>query len=162
MHNNGVTHTTVPDDFEGVFTILQWLSYMPKVCGYQSKSLNEFSPSVHPFLVLQNQQSPVPVIPTTDSVDREIDFIPTKAPYDPRWMLAGRPHPSESRQKRLNVASSWFLMSLWCVQRLEAPGKVGSLIMTPSWRSWAPGLRRWWWAERGTSTLRLRTHLSEH
>lgn len=33
MHNNGVTHTTVPDDFAGVFTILQWLSYMPKVCG---------------------------------------------------------------------------------------------------------------------------------
>lgn len=32
MHNNGVTHTTVPDDFEGVFTILKWLSYMPKVC----------------------------------------------------------------------------------------------------------------------------------
>lgn len=31
MHNNGVTHTTVTDDFEGVFTILQWLSYMPKV-----------------------------------------------------------------------------------------------------------------------------------
>lgn len=31
MHNNGVTHTTVPDDFEGVFTILQWLSYMPTV-----------------------------------------------------------------------------------------------------------------------------------
>lgn len=31
MHNNGVTHTTVPDDFDGVFTILQWLSYMPKV-----------------------------------------------------------------------------------------------------------------------------------
>lgn len=31
MHNNGVTHSTVPDDFDGVFTILQWLSYMPKV-----------------------------------------------------------------------------------------------------------------------------------
>nr|XP_046243287.1 acetyl-CoA carboxylase isoform X2 [Scatophagus argus] len=71
MHNNGVTHTTVPDDFEGVFTILKWLSYMPK-----------------------NKQSPVPVISTTDPVDREIEFIPTKAPYDPRWMLAGRPHPT--------------------------------------------------------------------
>ncbi|XP_036953486.1 acetyl-CoA carboxylase isoform X2 [Acanthopagrus latus] len=71
MHNNGVTHTTVPDDFEGVFTILKWLSYMPK-----------------------NKQSPVPVIATTDPVDREIDYTPTKAPYDPRWMLAGRPHPS--------------------------------------------------------------------
>lgn len=31
MHNNGVTHSTVCDDFEGVYTILQWLSYMPKV-----------------------------------------------------------------------------------------------------------------------------------
>lgn len=31
MHNNGVTHNIVPDDFEGVLTILQWLSYMPKV-----------------------------------------------------------------------------------------------------------------------------------
>ncbi|XP_026178497.1 acetyl-CoA carboxylase isoform X2 [Mastacembelus armatus] len=70
MHNNGVTHTTVPDDFEGVFTILQWLSYMPK-----------------------NNHSPVPVVATTDPVDREIEFTPTKAPYDPRWMLAGRSHP---------------------------------------------------------------------
>ncbi|XP_044052801.1 acetyl-CoA carboxylase 2 isoform X5 [Siniperca chuatsi] len=71
MHNNGVTHSTVPDDFEGVFTILQWLSYMPK-----------------------NKHSPVPVIATTDPVDREIEYTPTKAPYDPRWMLAGRPHPT--------------------------------------------------------------------
>lgn len=71
MHNNGVTHTTVPDDFEGVFTILQWLSYMPK-----------------------NNHSPVPIIATMDPVDREIEFVPTKAPYDPRWMLAGRTHPT--------------------------------------------------------------------
>ncbi|CAL8348024.1 unnamed protein product [Lota lota] len=71
MHNNGVTHTTVPDDFEGVFTVLRWLSYMPK-----------------------NNTSPVPVTDPTDPVDREIDFTPTKAPYDPRWMLAGRPHPA--------------------------------------------------------------------
>lgn len=33
MHNNGISHITVPDDFEGVYTILQWLSYMPKVGG---------------------------------------------------------------------------------------------------------------------------------
>lgn len=31
MHFNGVSHITVPDDFEGVYTILKWLSYMPKV-----------------------------------------------------------------------------------------------------------------------------------
>ncbi|KFW83323.1 Acetyl-CoA carboxylase 2, partial [Manacus vitellinus] len=71
MHNNGVSHVTVPDDFEGVYTILQWLSYIPK-----------------------DNQSPVPVTAISDPVEREIDFIPSKVPYDPRWMLAGRPHPS--------------------------------------------------------------------
>ncbi|XP_078277863.1 acetyl-CoA carboxylase 2 isoform X2 [Rhinoraja longicauda] len=71
MHNNGISHTTVPDDFEGVYTILEWLSYMPK-----------------------NNTSPVPVITPKDNPEREIDFVPSKAPYDPRWMLAGRPHPT--------------------------------------------------------------------
>lgn len=109
MHNNGVTHTTVPDDFEGVFTILQWLSYMPKVCEnlcFNVKVPELCSFLIHPSSVSQNKQSPVPVIPTTDSVEREIDFLPTKAPYDPRWMLAGRPHPSECSQKPLNVVSN--------------------------------------------------------
>ncbi|XP_036132271.1 acetyl-CoA carboxylase 2 isoform X1 [Molossus molossus] len=71
MHNNGVSHVTVPDDFEGVYTILEWLSYMPK-----------------------DNHSPVPIITPTDPIDREIEFSPSRAPYDPRWMLAGRPHPT--------------------------------------------------------------------
>ncbi|KGL89459.1 Acetyl-CoA carboxylase 2, partial [Charadrius vociferus] len=71
MHNNGVSHVTVPDDFEGVYTILQWLSYIPK-----------------------DNQSPVPVTAVSDPIEREIDFVPSKVPYDPRWMLAGRPHPT--------------------------------------------------------------------
>ncbi|XP_062445705.1 acetyl-CoA carboxylase 2 [Rhea pennata] len=71
MHNNGVSHITVPDDFEGVYTILQWLSYMPK-----------------------DNRSPVPVATISDPIEREIDFVPSKVPYDPRWMLAGRPHPT--------------------------------------------------------------------
>ncbi len=35
-------------------------------------------------------------MPPTDPVEREIDFVPTKAPYDPRWLLCGRPHPSKN------------------------------------------------------------------
>lgn len=31
MHNNGVTHLTVPSDVEGVAAIIDWLSYIPKV-----------------------------------------------------------------------------------------------------------------------------------
>ncbi|NXH84692.1 ACAC carboxylase, partial [Edolisoma coerulescens] len=75
MHNNGVTHDTVCDDFEGVYTILQWLSYMPK-----------------------NIHSPVPILKAKDPIDRTIDFAPTKTPYDPRWMLAGRPNPNQKGQ----------------------------------------------------------------
>ncbi|KAM4886700.1 acetyl-CoA carboxylase 1 [Sylvia borin] len=75
MHNNGVTHDTVCDDFEGVYTILQWLSYMPK-----------------------NIHSPVPILKAKDPIDRTIDFVPTKTPYDPRWMLAGRPNPNQKGQ----------------------------------------------------------------
>ncbi|KAG5269143.1 hypothetical protein AALO_G00198740 [Alosa alosa] len=68
MHNNGVTHSTVCDDFEGVYSLLQWLSYMPKCVS-----------------------SPVPILHAKDPIDRPVEFVPTKAPYDPRWMLAGRP-----------------------------------------------------------------------
>ncbi|XP_030077913.1 acetyl-CoA carboxylase 1 isoform X2 [Microcaecilia unicolor] len=75
MHNNGVTHCTVHDDFEGVYTILHWLSYMPKCVS-----------------------SPVPILSAKDPIDRVIEFVPTKAPYDPRWMLAGRPHPTQKDQ----------------------------------------------------------------
>ncbi|KAK2501552.1 hypothetical protein MC885_004992 [Smutsia gigantea] len=71
MYYNGVSHITVPDDFEGVCTILEWLSYMPK-----------------------DNHSPVPIITPTDPIDREIEFTPTRTPYDPRWLLAGRPHPT--------------------------------------------------------------------
>ena len=31
MHNNGVTHLTVPSDVEGVAAIIDWLSFIPKV-----------------------------------------------------------------------------------------------------------------------------------
>lgn len=39
MYNNGVSHVTVPDDFEGVYTVLQWLSYMPKVGDYNRMAM---------------------------------------------------------------------------------------------------------------------------
>ncbi|XP_077016210.1 acetyl-CoA carboxylase 2 isoform X2 [Tamandua tetradactyla] len=71
MYYNGISHITVPDDFEGVYTILEWLSYMPK-----------------------DNRSPIRIITPTDPIDREIEFLPSRAPYDPRWMLAGRPHPT--------------------------------------------------------------------
>lgn len=31
MYNNGVSHKTEPRDLDGVYTLLKWLSYIPKV-----------------------------------------------------------------------------------------------------------------------------------
>lgn len=82
MYNNGVSHKTEQSDLgklscicelwniktqyyttilDGIYTILKWLSYVPK-----------------------DKMSPLPVIKTNDPIDREIGFVPTKAPYDPR------------------------------------------------------------------------------
>ncbi|XP_033740192.1 acetyl-CoA carboxylase-like isoform X1 [Pecten maximus] len=80
MHSNGVSHEVVKDDFEGTNKILEWLSYVPKHHG-----------------------APLPVLQILDPVERDIDFVPTKTPYDPRWMLSGRPHPEKK-----NVWQSGF------------------------------------------------------
>ncbi|KAE8634245.1 hypothetical protein XENTR_v10002237 [Xenopus tropicalis] len=107
MCNNGVSHTMVPDDFEGVYTILQWLSYMPK-----------------------DNQSPVPVIPPMDPVDRQIEFMPTKAPYDPRWMLAGRPHPTikgEWQRGFFDHGSFMEIMQRWAQTVVVGRARLGGI-----------------------------------
>ena len=63
----GVSHLTVPSDVEGVMAVCDWLAYVPRC-----------------------RHSPLPVLPFTDPVNRPIKFTPTKVPYDPRYMLAGR------------------------------------------------------------------------
>ncbi|XP_014207408.1 acetyl-CoA carboxylase isoform X3 [Copidosoma floridanum] len=76
MHNNGISHTTEPRDLDGVATVLRWLSYVPKTKG-----------------------APLPIrsmAQLADPIDREIDFLPSKAPYDPRFMLEGRFPSGES------------------------------------------------------------------
>lgn len=70
MHNNGVSHKTEAVDQDGVYTILHWLSYMPAHIGCE-----------------------LPIVIPNDPISRPIGFMPTKSPYDPRWMLAGRPNP---------------------------------------------------------------------
>lgn len=70
MYNNGVSHKTEARDLDGIYRILKWLSYIPKT-----------------------KESPLPVIKSLDPVERDIDYVPTKVPYDPRWMIAGKENP---------------------------------------------------------------------
>jgi len=74
MVPNGVTHKLVQSDSEGVAAILNWLSFVPK----DAKSC----PSIMEPL---------------DPVDRDVTFVPSKRPYDPRHMLAGTTTPEGAR-----------------------------------------------------------------
>lgn len=68
MHPNGVTHTVVQDDVQGVSAILDWLSFVPSARG-----------------------QPLPVIESRDPVTREIHSGPPAdgQSYDPRRKLIG-------------------------------------------------------------------------
>jgi len=66
MEPNGVSHQVVPNDQEGVNAMLDWLSFVP-----------------------ENAHSQPPVLKSADPVERDVEFVPTKTPYDPRHMLAG-------------------------------------------------------------------------
>ncbi|XP_072165037.1 acetyl-CoA carboxylase-like [Diadema setosum] len=107
MHNNGVTHDVALDDFRGVGTLLQWLSYMPKARDYL-----------------------VPIVPSVDPVEREIDFVPSKTPYDPRHMLAGRPNPdkaSEWQSGFFDKDSFMEIMRPWAQTVVAGRAKLGGI-----------------------------------
>jgi len=66
MVPNGVSHQVVSNDQEGVHAMLDWLSFVP-----------------------ENTKMQPPVLPVSDPVERDVEFMPTKSAYDPRHMLAG-------------------------------------------------------------------------
>merc|ERR1712051_1166719 len=67
MVPNGVTHELVQDDQEGVASILEWLSFVPKEVGAL--------PASRGF---------------ADPITREVSWRPSNSPYDPRLMMTGQ------------------------------------------------------------------------
>ena len=107
MHNNGVTHAVADNDFHGVCTLLQWLSYMPK-----------------------RRDGPLPCITPVDPVERPVEFTPTRAPYDPRWLLAGRPHPTleNSWQSGFFDRGSWQeILAPWAQTVVCGRARLGGI-----------------------------------
>lgn len=66
MYKNGISHMVAENDMEGVAKILNWLSYVPKSLG-----------------------TPLPVLPSSDSVERLVGAEIVQGPYDPRNLLQG-------------------------------------------------------------------------
>lgn len=107
MHNNGVSHAVAHNDFDGVYMILKWLSYVPK-----------------------RRDAPLPrLTQLVDSIDREIGFCPTKNPYDPRWMLEGRVNPSNGHwESGFFDRGSWTeIMSGWAKTVVTGRARLGGI-----------------------------------
>ncbi|XP_073990346.1 acetyl-CoA carboxylase isoform X3 [Rhodnius prolixus] len=107
MYNNGVSHKTEPRDFDGINAIIRWLSYIPK-----------------------DKVSPLPILTPVDPIDREVVYMPTKAPYDPRWMLEGRPNPNnpDSWESGFFDYRSWDeIMRPWAGTVVAGRARLGGI-----------------------------------
>jgi len=117
MFTNGVSHLTVNDDMEGVIACLNWLAYVPVV-----------------------RHAPLPVLlpPFKDPVNRLVEFTPTKAPYDPRHLLAGHSEAVLTGAGSVDASSVWRsglldrdswteLLGGWARTAVVGRGRIGGL-----------------------------------
>lgn len=105
MYNNGVSHKTEVRELDGIYTILTWLSYIPI-----------------------KKDAPLPILDPIDPIDRDIGYTPTKAPYDPRWMLAGKQMPSGEWQTGFFDRGSWQeIMQPWAQTVVTGRARLGGI-----------------------------------
>uniref|UniRef100_A0A7S4GNE6 Acetyl-CoA carboxylase n=1 Tax=Oxyrrhis marina TaxID=2969 RepID=A0A7S4GNE6_OXYMA len=104
MVPNGVTHELVQNDQAGVDAILRWLAFVPKTVA-----------------------SLPPMLPVRDPIDREIGFMPSKEPYDPRHMLAGVKADGQYLSGFCDEGSFHEYMSGWGKTVVVGRGRLGGI-----------------------------------
>ncbi|KAI3380044.1 hypothetical protein SNEBB_002054 [Seison nebaliae] len=109
MHNNGVTHTVVLNDYEGVLQLLVWLSYVP--CRMSDICC--------------------PLLSINDPINRKVNYIPSSnSTYDSRWLLAGKTKADEcSFCNQVNsdvypISSEYAYLSLFNQEQQTGNGKT--------------------------------------
>lgn len=110
MHNNGISHDTCTDDFDGCSLILKWLAFMP------NKIINKNLASL-PILM-----------PIFDPIDRAIEYEPTKQAYDPRWMLEGKLMPDKKWMSGFFDRDSFHeIMKTWAKTVVCGRARLGGI-----------------------------------
>jgi len=104
MVPNGVTHELVRNDQDGVEAILRWLAFVP-----------------------DRVTSVPPIVSAADPIEREIQFMPTKSPYDPRHMLAGVKIAGEFHRGFCDEGSFHEYMEGWGKTVVVGRGRLGGL-----------------------------------
>lgn len=86
---------------------MDWLSYIPEKIG-----------------------ADLPIVIPNDPIERAVGFVPTKAPYDPRWMLAGRPNPTNPGEWESGLfdRDSWCeIMEPWAQTVVTGRARLGGI-----------------------------------
>ncbi|XP_049883626.1 acetyl-CoA carboxylase isoform X2 [Pectinophora gossypiella] len=100
MHNNGVSSAVAHTDLDAIKTVVTWLSYVPK-----------------------DKLSTVPIMRTVDPIDRPVEWVPTRAPHDPRFMLAG----DGTKAGFFDVGSFDEVMRPWAQTVITGRARLGGI-----------------------------------
>ena len=104
MHKNGVSHSIVKSDLEGIKKISKWISFLPK-------STNSS------FEIRRNI-----ILESDDEVNREVETNPTKSQYDPRQVL----DPPEGRGL-VDAGSFDEIMDGWAKTIISGRARIGGI-----------------------------------
>lgn len=71
----------------------------------------------------------IPIMEPSDPIDRQIDFVPSKSPYDPRLMLEGYICPHENKWKSgFFDRNSWSeVMQSWAQTVVVGRARLGGI-----------------------------------
>jgi biotin carboxylase/acetyl-CoA carboxylase carboxyltransferase component len=103
MYHNGVSHVVAHDDLEGVQRMLDMLQF-----------------------VAASRLAPLPESPTPDPVDRDIAFVPTSFPFDPRELFTG----AASRDAATGKPGTWMDGFADCGSFVETMGGWARSVVT--------------------------------
>lgn len=94
------------NDSEGVYRMLHWLSYVPKTVG-----------------------GGLPIVVANDSIDRQVEFRPTRSPYDPRILFTGNWNsPTGQWESGFFDKDSWTeIMPLWAQTVITGRARLGGI-----------------------------------
>ena len=104
MGQNGVVHEVVCDDVLGMSSVLKWLSYVPESRG-----------------------SPLPLLPSVDGVEREVEYVPAGI-CDARSAIAGTKTPQGDHLLGIFDEGSWMeLQSGWARTVICGRARLGGI-----------------------------------
>ncbi|TMW67475.1 hypothetical protein Poli38472_011095 [Pythium oligandrum] len=110
MHTNGVTHMTAKNHLHGIYSIIEWLSFVPAV---------------------RNGPLPIRDISGWDVIERPIEFQPAdkSTQYDPRLLLTGKVEEATGQWLSGFLDKSSFRETLdgWAKSVIVGRGRLGGI-----------------------------------